>query len=76
MERYKVYLSGFFFLDIDETKLDDKLENFMEAGEKPIIVSFSSMPLKKTKVFKDKLIEAEKGVENAVKYIEKVYKTF
>lgn len=60
----KVFLSGFFYLDIDETKLNDELEEFLKSGEKPIVVSFSSMPLKDPKVFKDKITKALKDTGN------------
>ncbi|MGE4283711.1 MAG: glycosyltransferase [Clostridia bacterium] len=60
----RVFLSGFLFLDIGETKLDDELEDFLKSGAKPIVVSFSSMPLKDPKVFKDKIIEALKETGN------------
>lgn len=60
----KVFLSGFFFLDIGEDKLDEELENFIESGKKPIVVSFSSMPLKNPTEFKEKLIKALKETDN------------
>jgi sterol 3beta-glucosyltransferase len=60
----KVFLSGFFFLDIGEDKLDKELENFIESGKKPIVVSFSSMPLKNPTEFKEKLIKALNETEN------------
>ncbi|WP_069998982.1 glycosyltransferase [Cellulosilyticum sp. I15G10I2] len=53
-----VFLSGFFFLDVSEDKLDQALENFLESGKKPIVISFSSMPLKNPVVFKEKLLKA------------------
>lgn len=60
----KVFLSGFFFLNLGEVKLNDELENFLKSGEKPIVVSFSSMPLKNPRLFKEKLIKAFKETGN------------
>jgi sterol 3beta-glucosyltransferase len=60
----RVYLSGFFFMDTGEVKLDEKLEDFISNGSKPIVVSFSSMPLNNPEVFKDKLVKALKETEN------------
>ncbi|HYE81934.1 MAG TPA: glycosyltransferase [Clostridia bacterium] len=60
----RVYVSGFFFMDIGETKLDEKLEDFIIKGRKPIVVSFSSMPLKNPEVFKEKLVKALKETGN------------
>jgi len=60
----KVFLSGFFFLDVDEAKIDKELESFLESGKNPIVVSFSSMPLKNPTLFKGKLIKALKETNN------------
>jgi sterol 3beta-glucosyltransferase len=60
----RVYVPGFFFMDIGEDKLDEKLEDFISKGTKPIVVSFSSMPLKNPEVFKEKLVKALKETEN------------
>lgn len=60
----KVFLPGFFFLDIGEDKLDEELESFIESGKKPIVVSFSSMPLKNPTRFKEKLVKALKETDN------------
>jgi len=60
----RVYLSGFFYMDIGEVKLDEELNNFLETGCKPIVVSFSSMPLKDPKSFKDKLTAALRETGN------------
>lgn len=59
-----VFLSGFFFLDIVESELDDEMEEFLKSGVRPIVVSFSSMPLKDPKIFKNKLIKALKETGN------------
>lgn len=60
----RVFLSGFFYLDIEETALDENLEKFLKAGEKPIVISFSSMPLKNPREFKEKLIDALRETNN------------
>jgi sterol 3beta-glucosyltransferase len=60
----RVYLSGFFFMDIGEAKLDEELENFLQKGSNPIVVSFSSMPLKDPETFKIKLIKALRETNN------------
>jgi len=60
----RVFLSGFFFLDIGEAKIDKELESFLENGKDPIVVSFSSMPLKNPTVFKEKLVKALKETNN------------
>lgn len=60
----KVYLPGFFYLDMLNERLDEKIKNFIDSGKPPIIISFSSMPLKNPSKFKDKLIEALKNTNN------------
>jgi sterol 3beta-glucosyltransferase len=60
----RVYVSGFFFMDIGGARLDEKLADFLKKGSKPIVVSFSSMPLKKPEAFKEKLVKALKETEN------------
>lgn len=54
----KVYLPGFVFLENKEEKLDDKIEKFISKGSKPIVISFSSMPLKNPDKFKDIFLKA------------------
>ncbi len=54
----RVFLSGFFFMDMGDTKLDQELERFLALGEKPVVVSFSSMPLKEPGSFQRKLMQA------------------
>ncbi len=56
----RVYVPGFFFMDIGEAKLDEKLAGFITRGRKPIVVSFSSMPLKNPEAFGEKLTKALK----------------
>lgn len=60
----RVFLPGFFFLDTKAQVLDEKIEKFILKGGKPIIISFSSMPLKQPEIFKEKLIEAIKATDN------------
>lgn len=56
----RIYVSGFFFMDMGEAKLDEKLEDFILGGTKPVVISFSSMPLKNPQTFKEKLLKALK----------------
>lgn len=58
-----VELTGFFFINTDE-KLSDSLETFLKKGEKPIVISFSSMPLNNPKEFINKLESALKATNN------------
>ena len=60
----RVLIPGFFFMDIGETKLDESLEDFIKKDGKPIVVSFSSMPLKSPETFKEKLVSALKETGN------------
>jgi len=60
----RVFLSGFFFLSLNEEKLDERLEHFLKSGDKPIVISFSSMPLKNPTLFKEKLVKAIKETNN------------
>lgn len=60
----KVYLPGFIFLENKEQKLDEKVTRFISKGTKPIIVSFSSIPLKNPDKFKEVLVKALSGSDN------------
>ncbi len=51
----KVYLSGFPMLE-DNLPLDEETEEFLKNGEKPIIVTFSSMPLNNPQSFMKKIV--------------------
>lgn len=53
-----VFVSGFFFLPPPTKELAPDLLTFINAGEKPIVISFSSMPLKNPALFAQKLIAA------------------
>lgn len=50
-----VYLSGFPVLE-DGTSLDDETVEFLKNGQKPIVVTFSSMPLKNPQLFLEKVV--------------------
>lgn len=60
----RVFLSGFFYLDLGEETLANEVEEFLEKGKMPIVVSFSSMPLKNPTSFKQKLVQALKETDN------------
>lgn len=60
----RVHLPGFYFLDIGDTELAEDIQKFLREGEKPIVISFSSMPLKDPVLFKEKLIQALKETNN------------
>lgn len=60
----KVYLPGFFYLDYDSQELGQGLKDFITEGMAPIVISFSSMPLKNPEEFKKKLITALKVTQN------------
>lgn len=60
----KVFLPGFFFLEREGEKLDDQLGNFLAEGSPPIVISFSSMPLKNPNRFKEVVVEALKKTNN------------
>lgn len=52
-----VSLTGFFYLPY-QGQLDEGLMNFIENGQAPIVISFSSMPLKHPQAFKQYIIDA------------------
>lgn len=60
----KVFLPGFVFLENKEEKLNKEIDEFISKGSKPIVVSFSSMPLKNPSKFKEILIEALRKSNN------------
>jgi sterol 3beta-glucosyltransferase len=53
----KVYLSGFPVL-YDSICLDKETEEFLKNGQKPIIVTFSSMPLNNPQSFLKKIVDS------------------
>lgn len=53
----KVFLSGFFHLETEQ-KLEQNIMDFISKGEKPVVISFSSMPLKNPDFFMGKMVEA------------------
>lgn len=60
----KVYLPGFFYLNTENEVLEEKILDFINSGKEPIVISFSSMPLKSADLFKEKLIKALKETNN------------
>ncbi len=60
----KVFLPGFFFLDSVNQELEQNLKDFIAQGTAPIVISFSSMPLKNPAEFKTKLIKALRETDN------------
>ena len=62
----QVFLPGFLYLETSE-ELSNELIRFLKNGEKPIVISFSSMPLLAPERFIDKLMQAlERANERAV----------
>lgn len=62
----QVFLPGFLYLETGE-ELSNELIRFLKDGEKPIVISFSSMPLSAPERFIDKLMQAlERTNERAV----------
>ena len=53
----KVALTGFPVLNTSDT-LDEKTIEFLNNGKEPIVVTFSSMPLKNPKIFLNKIIDS------------------
>lgn len=60
----RVFLPGFFYLDSESQKLDPEVREFIHQGSRPVVVSFSSMPLKNPLAFRDKLVSALKQTNN------------
>lgn len=54
----RVSLTGFFYLPYEGSQLDSKIESFLDEGEEPIVISFSSMPLKNPENFRDLIVKA------------------
>lgn len=63
----KVLLPGFFFLEREGEKLDNQLANFLNEGSPPIVISFSSMPLKNPERFKKVVVEVFNQTNNKIK---------
>lgn len=59
-----VEVTGFFYMDLKCVSLDEKIESFIKKGQKPIIISFSSMPLDDPEHFKNIIIESLKKTAN------------
>jgi sterol 3beta-glucosyltransferase len=60
----RVFLTGFLFLEENQAVLGEELEDFLARGKRPIVISFSSMPLQDPDSFKDKLVKALKETNN------------
>lgn len=62
----QVFLPGFLYLETDE-ELSEELIRFLKDGDKPIVISFSSMPLSAPECFMTKLMQTlERINERAV----------
>lgn len=59
----EVFLTGFPKLE-DDSVLDEETEQFLLNNDKPIVITFSSMPLKNPEAFMKKLIQAIKNSKN------------
>ncbi len=59
-----VVLSGFFYLDLENNVLDEGIQKFIDQGKKPIVISFSSMPIKNPSRFKEMLMKSLKNTQN------------
>ena len=60
----KVHLPGFFFLETKEQELVPQLNQFIHEGTPPIVISFSSMPLKNPTRFQEVVKEALRQTHN------------
>jgi sterol 3beta-glucosyltransferase len=54
----KVFLPGFFYLDTKTQALSPGTDRFLASGKAPVVITFSSMPLRQPEVFRQKLIGA------------------
>ena len=54
----KVFLPGFFYLDTKAQALPPEAERFLASGKAPVVITFSSMPLRQPEAFKEKLLGA------------------
>lgn len=59
-----VFLPGFFYLDTEHQALDPQVETFLTDGDRPIVVSFSSMLLHQPQEFLSILLKALKATGN------------
>ena len=60
----RVYLPGFMYLDVKDQALNPEVEAFLSNGDRPIVVSFGSMPLHRPQAFLSTLSEAFKMTGN------------
>ena len=54
----RVFLPGFFYLDEKTRTLPQEAERFLAEGKAPVIITFSSMPLQRPEMFREKLLGA------------------
>lgn len=59
-----VHLTGFFYLPSKNMILEEKVKSFIQQGSRPIVISFSSMPLKNPEQFKELLLKALRKTKN------------
>jgi len=59
-----VFMPGFFFLDSEDETLPEEIEQFLAAGNPPVAVTFSSMPLAQPARFLERLRAALKATGN------------
>lgn len=52
-----VLLSGFLYMDNSSEQIDESVLEFLDNGESPWVISFSSMPLKQPERFRDIIVE-------------------
>lgn len=64
-----VYVPGFFFLEESGPSLSSDIIDFVQKGTPPIVISFSSMPVKNPETLKEKLCEALKQTDNRAIFI-------
>lgn len=60
----RVYLPGFMYLDVEHLALDPQVAAFLANGDRPIVVSFGSMPLRRPQAFLSMLSAALKMTGN------------
>lgn len=60
----RVIRSGFFYLESETSDLPEHIQKFIDAGQPPVILSFSSMPLKNPSRFAELFSKAIKATGN------------
>jgi UDP:flavonoid glycosyltransferase YjiC (YdhE family) len=51
-------MTGYFYLQEEQWEADEELEEFMSAGEKPVVMTFGSMPHRDAEAVTEVLVEA------------------